>query len=188
MKYFPITKLTFILLGIAIFSKKSFSKAILIPVDEVFKSVSYVKEIKVLEYVGDTVMVYCDLKTNDTLRLECKWKKYSESSIRIIKENNPDYSSWEGTFPKRGEVVTMLWYKNGRNRVLFARKEKENLRFWDPLSIPFANSVFYISKNSSFKLTAICKSERLQEDGFYCSDGFLVEEKLFKKLTLSKRK
>ena len=127
-------------------------------------------------------MTYIDLKKQDTLELDCKWKKYSESSIKKIKEKDSTYSSWEGTFPKKGETITMLTYKYGENRILFARKENGNYRFWDPKSIPFSNSVFFVAKEGIYKPTEICKNYYQTETEFHCSDGFLINESEFERI------
>ncbi|AFM04743.1 hypothetical protein Fleli_2371 [Bernardetia litoralis DSM 6794] len=157
----------------------SFSKTIPIPVEKVFENVKQTLDIKVIGYIGDSIMTYVNINNQDTLNLDCKLKNYSESSIKIMKENNPNYNSWEGTFPKIGETVTMINYEYGGNRVLFARKEKGNYRFWDPMSIPFANSVFFVAKEGTYKPTELCKNDYQTETEFHCSDGFLIEEKEF---------
>lgn len=160
----------------------SYAKAILIPVEEVFKSLTNIEEIRVIGYLGDTVMTYTNLSSQDTFQLYCNWKEYSESSLKIIKDNHPNYNSWEGTFPEIGERILLLNYEYGGSRILFAKKENENYRFWDPKSIPFANSVFFISKKSKYQPTDICKDHYKKETEFHCSDGFLIEEKEFEKI------
>lgn len=171
------------LLGLVMFCQGQLhAKSIFIPVDSIFNHIKEITEIKVVGYTGDSVMNYIDIKSQDTLKLNCKWKKYSESSIKIIKENNPTYNSLEGTFPEVGEILLMLNYEYGRNRILFARKEKEQYRFWDPNSIPFANSVFFIAQNDIFKPTELCKENDQAKTQFHCSDGFLIEEKDFEKI------
>lgn len=158
------------------------AKAILIPVKDVFKSLTNIEKIKIIGYAGDSIMTYINLRNRDTLNLDCNWKKYSESSFKIMKKNDPNYSSWEGTFPEIGESIIMLSYEHGGSRILFARKKNEEYRFWDPKSIPFANSVFFMTKGSGYKPTYFCKEQYQTETEFHCSDGFLIEEKEFEKI------
>lgn len=164
-----------------LFQPESTTKTFPIPVKAIFESITDISEIKVLGYVNDSIMTYVDFRKQDTLKLNCKWKRYSESSIKIIKENDPNYNSWEGTFPKTGEIVTMLTYKYDHNRILFARKDENFYRFWDPFSIPFANSVFFIPKEGIYKPTELCKENYQTDTEFHCSDGFLIEASKFEK-------
>lgn len=165
-----------------------FAKTIPIPVDSIFNHITDISEITVVGYVGDTIMRYIDNKSQDTLKLDCKWKKYSLSSIKIIKENGSTYNSLEGTFPEVGETIIMLTYQYGGNRILFARKQNQHYRFWDPKSIPFANSVFFVSKNGLYKPTKLCIDNTKTSTKFYCSDGFLMQERELKKLNLTSKK
>jgi hypothetical protein len=171
--------------GLTIISHTQLSaKTIPIPVDSIFNHITGISKIKVIGYVSDLIMNYIDIESQDTLKLDCKWKKYSESSIKIIKENNSTYNSLEGTFPEVGETLLMLTYKYLGSRILFARKEKEHYRFWDPKSIPFANSVFFLgAKNGIYKPTELCKYDYQKETEFHCSDGFLIEENEFEKIS-----
>lgn len=162
---------------------RCFGKTIPIPVDSIFNHIKSLSEIKVIGYVGDTLMNYIDIESQDTFQLDCKWKKYSEAETRIIKENDSTYHSLEGTFPEVGETLFILFYEYGRNECLFARKENQNFRFWDPNSIPFANSVFFVAKEGIYKPTEWCKTEYQTQTEFYCSDGFLIEENDFEKIS-----
>lgn len=171
------------LFGLMIISHSQLSaKTIPIPVDSIFKHITDISEIKVIGFVCDSIMKYIDIDSGDTLKLDCKWKKYSESAIKIIKENDSINISLEGTFPEVGEILLMLTYKYGGNRILFARRDKKHYRFWDPKSIPFNNSVFFVAKNGIYKPTELCKDDYQRETEFYCSDGFLIEESEFEKI------
>lgn len=175
------------LLGLMIISHSQLSaKTIPIPVDSIFNHITDISEIKVIGYVGDSIINYIDIESGDTLKLDCKWKKYSESSIKMIKENDSTYNSLEGTFPEVGETLLMLTYKYGGNRFLFARKEKGHYRFWDPKSIPFANSVFFVARNGIYKPTELCIGGYQTDTEFHCSDGFLIEENEFEKIKASR--
>lgn len=160
---------------------QTFAKAILIPVDSIFNNISNISEIKVIGYLGDSIMEYINIGSQDTFKLYCKWKDYSESSIKIMKEYDSTYNSWEGTFPEVGETLLMVNYNFIGARILFARKANNHYRFWDPKSIPFANSVFFIPKKGVFKPTGLCISGYQEETGFHCSDGFLMGENEFDK-------
>lgn len=160
----------------------SYARAILIPVEEVFKTLTNIEEIKIIGYTGDSIMTYTNLGNQDTFNLNCNWKKYSESSFKTMKKNDPNYDSWEGTFPKEGESVIMLSYEYGGSRILFARKNSEKYRFWDPKSIPFANSVFFTTTESKYQPTKVCKDQYQEETELHCSDGFLINEKEFEKI------
>ncbi|MCB9263336.1 MAG: hypothetical protein H6607_13265 [Flavobacteriales bacterium] len=159
------------------------AKTIPISVDSTFAHIETITEIKVIGYTGDSIMQYVDIKNHDTLALECKWKQYGESFSKLMKERDSSYNSLEGTFPEIGETVFMISYNTyGRNRLLFAKKENGFYRFWDPESIPLANSVFFISKDTKFKPTAYCQNYYQTETEFHCSDGFLMEQSAFEEL------
>ena len=127
-------------------------------------------------------MYYLDIESQDTLQLDCKWKKYSEEGIRMIKERDTTYQSLEGTFPEVGETLFILFYEYGRNGCLFARKESQYYRFWDPNSIPFANSVFFVAKDGIYQPTEWCRKEYETQTEFHCSDGFLMFASAFEKI------
>ncbi|WP_298511607.1 hypothetical protein [uncultured Kordia sp.] len=167
---------------ITLFRPESSVKTIPISVKAVFESITDISEIKVLGYVNDSVMTYVDFKKQDTLQLDCKWKKYSEDFFNIMKDRDPNYNSWEGTFPKIGETITMLTYEHGRNRILFARELDTHYRFWDPRSIPFSNSVFFIAKKGIYKPTEVCENSYQTATEFHCPDGFLISIKEFEKV------
>ena len=178
-----ISRKIVLIVGLALFvPSQSFAATLPIPVEKVFESLEQIRDIKVVNYIGDSIMTYIDMESHDTLQLDCKWKKYSESSIKLAQELDPTYDSWEGTFPKIGECVKMLDYKYGGNRILFARKENGNYRFWDPQSIPFSNSVFFFAKEGICKPTDLCLNDNQSETEFQCSDGFLIAEKEFEEL------
>ncbi len=176
-------KKVFVIIGLmTLFYPKSATKTLPIPVKAIFESITDISEIKVLGYVNDSVMTYVDFKKQDTLKLDCKWKKYSEDFFNTMKDRDPNYNSWEGTFPKIGETVTMLTYKYDHNRILFARKSENFYRFWDPFSIPHANSVFFIPKEGMYKPTEVCKGTYETDTEFHCTDGFLIDASEFEKV------
>lgn len=157
----------------------TFSKSIPLPVDSIMANITSISQIKIIGYPGDTIMTYVDIEKQDTMELNCKWKFYSESSIKMMKDKNPSYNSLEGSFPMIGDTIILLQYAYYGNGILFARKEAKDYRFWDPSSIPFANSVFIISNKGFYKTTQHCKGINPAETSIYCSDGFLINEKDF---------
>lgn len=178
-----ISRNKLLIIGLVVFVQSySCAKTIPIPVEKVFETTTQIRDIEVVGYIGDSILTYIDLGSRDTLELDCKWKKYSESSIKILKKNNSNYSSWEGTFPKVGETITMVNYEYGGSRILFARRVNGSYRFWDPRSIPFANSVFFVAKGGIYKPTQSCKNDYQTENEFHCSDGFLISQKDFEKM------
>lgn len=158
------------------------SKAIQLPVTEVLKSITSIQEIKVLSFKGDSIMVYENTKTKATLEMDCRDKKYSEELWTVMSERDSSYGSWEGTYPKVGETVIMVEHNYAGDRLLFARVEDEHYRFWDPNSIPFANTVYYISENSICKPTRHCLKYAQEEQNIGCSDGFRMTKGEFEKL------
>ncbi|MFM9984415.1 MAG: hypothetical protein ACKVOK_04235 [Flavobacteriales bacterium] len=182
-----VKKYILALFGLTILSQGPlFAKTIPIPVDSIFKHIRGIFEIKVIGYDGDSIMNYIDSESQDTIQLDCKWKKFSESSIKTPKDNDSKYTYLKGTFPEVGETLFMLTYEYKRNGILFARKENEQYRFWDPKSIPFAESVYLMLKTGIYKPTELCKEGLHTKKAFYCSDGFLIEEKEFEKIKASR--
>lgn len=158
------------------------SAAIMLSVEELMKSVTSIQEIKVLSFKGDSVMVYQNVKNKEVMELNCGWKTYSDKSIKLLRERYPNNDSWEGTFPDVGETVMMIEHDYAGSGLLFARVENEYYRFWDPGSVPFANSVFFFPKDSHFEPTALCLSHRTDETTPSCSDGFRMKKDAFEKL------
>lgn len=79
-----IKRYIIVLLGLTIICHSQLSaKTIPIPVDFIFNHITNISEIKVIGYIGDSIMNYIDIESHDTLEFECKWKKYSESSIKF---------------------------------------------------------------------------------------------------------
>jgi hypothetical protein len=169
---------------LALLQAHSFSKTILVPVGQIFESVSSIKEIQIIEYTGDSIMSYVDLKNKDTLQLDCSWKKYADLSMNRTKDIDSTYDSWEGTFPEVGETIILLNYQlYGRNRILFARLQNSDLRFWNPNSIPFAGIVYSMANQGPYKPTKTCNEDiQSSETEFHCSDGFLMDEITFEQL------
>lgn len=173
----------FTTLGLISLPSVSHAKAIMIPADAVFDSLESIQEIKVVDFVGDTVMRYMDLKTMDTLKLDCPFKPFSQATISIIKQRDTSYSSMEGTYPKIGEVITMITYRYGGKRTVFAKRQGNFYRFWNPFSIPFANTVYFISKIDTYIPTDYCLKNSTHHEQFYCSDGFKISRENFIKLS-----
>lgn len=179
-KLMNVKKYILVLFGLTILSQGPiFAKSIAFSVDSIFEHITGLSEIKVISYDGDSIMNYIDIESQDTLKLDCKWKKFSEPAIKTPKDNDSNYTYLKGTFPEVGEILFMLTYEYIRNGILFARKENELYRFWDPKSIPFAESVYLMVKTGIYKPTELCKEALQTKTEFYCSDGFIIEEKEF---------
>ena len=76
-----IKKYILALFGLTILSQGPlFAKSIAIPVDSIFKHITGISEIRVIGYDGDSIMNYINIESRDTLKLDCGWKKFNESS------------------------------------------------------------------------------------------------------------
>ncbi|PCJ67678.1 MAG: hypothetical protein COA58_00650 [Bacteroidetes bacterium] len=160
-----------------IFQSSSFARSTLIPVDSIMNSLTSVKDIRVIEYVGDSVMIYIDTASLDTFKMDCKWKKLNESAKEMQMARDSSYDSWEGTFPEIGETVIMVEYDYGRSRILFGRRShiiNGLYRFWNPSSIPFANTVFFVPDKMIYGPTTFCSEVNENVTEYYCSDGFMI--------------
>lgn len=177
-----INNILLILSLVTVFQSNIYAKSIPIQVDSILNHITDISEIEIIKYFGDSIMIYVDLKNKDTLQLDCAWKESNESFHNIIRQKKPSFNSWEGTFPKVGEVIVMLRYEYYRERILFSRKRDGRYRFWDAWSIPFANSVFFIRNTSIYKPTENCEDAYHTDTEIYCSDGFLIDAKEFEKL------
>lgn len=127
-------------------------------------------------------MVYENTKTQTKHELDCRNKKYSEEFCLVMKEREPDYDCLEGTYPEVGETLIMVEHNYAGNRLLFAREVGEYYRFWDPGSIPFANTVYYITENGPGEPTRYCLEHASDEKDIGCSDGFRMTKTEFEKL------
>ena len=142
-------------------------------VDDIFNKEQQLLKVKIVSYTN-SLMTCIDLASDKTLKIQCHTKSIKATT---------NVDSWEGTWPEIGEQVIMVTNFITSERVLFARKTSINeYRFWDPRSIPFANTVFNISTSSDFKPTQICKSSRMMKDHWICSDGFLCSVVTFNRL------
>jgi hypothetical protein len=151
------------------------AKVILIDIKKTLKEAKTIKTIIVIAY-KDSTMFYRFQNSNDTLSISCKTKKSSEVFRQtLIDKNFMLKTDLAGKWPSIGQKVLIVINKN--NKVaLFATKTGDDYRFWDPNSIPFANSIFSIPKERPYKPLENCNDLGRSENANYwtCSDGCLV--------------
>ena len=89
---------------------------------------------------NDSKMKCVNLLNTDTFTINSHTKS-------IMQYSDKNSNHWEGSWPEICEKVIIVTNYITEERVLFARKTENNeYRFWDPRSIPFANTIFIISK------------------------------------------
>jgi len=132
-----------------------------------------IKDIIVLGY-QDSVMLYTSLHSSDTQRVFCRARNYSMYG-KLPLGLGATAADLAGRWPLQGEHVLMV--VDTLNRAgLFAVIQGTAYRFWDPNSIPFANSVFYVPKEAGFKpLTSCGQRAIVQAESWFCRDGCLVD-------------
>jgi|GEM_PF-6168924 len=163
-----------LLILFAAISGSASAKLIMINIKEVLQEAAIMKTIIVTGYEGSE-MLYQVNGSNKIFRIDCAVKKSSESFREMqIKGKFMKPSDLSGKWPEIGQTVLILI--SSKNRVLlFAAKSGTNYRFWDPNSIPFANSMFEIPKESSFKPVPGCQNIHPDDaDYWFCTDGCLV--------------
>ncbi len=180
-----------------LFAFGTFARPVVVSVDSIFNNITQIRDVKVLFYTGDTLMTLLDLGNGDTIELECKWKTYWEKyngDTFLVDINFADTSGfgnrvregarthyenfeWEGSYPKVGELVTMINYQRNGNRILFARKLDGNYRFWNPWFTIFSANVYVFDQDGIYKPLEHCENELDQGGGeFHCVHGFLISE------------
>jgi hypothetical protein len=93
----------------------------------------------------------------------------------LIQKNGMTASEYSGSWPVKGDTV-LLMIKN-ESVYLFAKKMGDKYRFWDPNSVPFANSVFSFPDRPPFFPTSECTYFTQSSDSFrICPDGCLVSD------------
>lgn len=136
------------------------------------KEADFVQEVEILGY-ADTLMLYRIPGTADTLRQDCRIRGASESFRERMKAHaGASQAICAGQWPAEGETVLMV-VKDARVR-LFARRQGDVYRFWDPLVLPFANSVFRLSEKDQVLPLPDCQSTSSRlETAQMCPDGCL---------------
>ncbi len=127
------------------------AKLIMIHIEKSLAQAKHIQTIVVYGY-SDSTMLYGILGTKDTLTIVSNISKTSEQfRLTLIDKKVIKKTDLSGKWPETGDTVLVLI--NDRNKVeLFAKKIKDRFRFWDPNSIPFANSFFQLKKEPPFYL------------------------------------
>jgi hypothetical protein len=146
------------------------------------KTLQEAKTIKTIIIIGykESLLLYRFVNSEDTLSISCDTKRISEPfRLTLIEKNVILSTDLSGKWPDIGQEVLIVI--NSNNRVsLFAIKKGDDYRFWDPNSIPFANSVFLIPMERPYKPLDNCvdwgQLLRLNKDDSFwrCTDGCLV--------------
>ena len=159
---------------ICMLSFNAIGKVRMIDIRETLKLAQSIKTITVYSY-QDQMMFYGEANSQDTFKIDCKTRKISEKfRYDIIVRKLIDNTILVGKWPAIGETVLMVIDKNKR-ATLFAQILNDRYRFWDPNSIPHANSVFNIPAMRPYILLPVCKVESTQEGNYWtCSDGCLA--------------
>jgi hypothetical protein len=129
----------------------------------------------------DSTMSYRTAKSNKTLIIKSKRGRFLDlkkaSKISVKDDLKQEFG---GKWPTIGQSVLMVI--DSTNSVkLFAFRVDNDYRFWDPNSIPFANSIFFIPKEKPFKQLPICLQIPDDKSGYWtCTDGCLVDAKAIK--------
>ncbi len=150
------------------------AKLTIIYIDQALKEAKAIRSIIIIGYT-DSLMLYRLKNSKDTLKINCQVKDFSEPSrLLLIEKHVINENDLAGKWPKVGANVLLVI--NSRNRVsLFATLEGLNYRFWDPNSIPFANSIFYILKESHSLPLSTCQQEDITHAKYWvCTDGCIL--------------
>jgi len=122
----------------------------------------------------DTTMLYGKPGTHDTFSVRSRTRvDFSKTdTIGILSK------TMAGKWPMKDQQVLLV--ADSLNKVaLLAVKVKEVYRFWDPNSIPFANSIIIFEKKKGFHPLPLCHNiSHIRLDN--CDDGCLVEVSVVK--------
>jgi hypothetical protein len=134
-----------------------------------------IQTITVYNYT-DSTMLYGLGNSNDTLTIKSKRGKFLNLSeagkITLGKDWKKELG---GNWQSIGQNVLMVIDTTNSVR-LFAFRVDNDYRFWDPNSIPFANSVFFFPKEKPFKQLPGCLQLPDDKNGYWtCTDGCLVD-------------
>lgn len=177
----------FSFLSVIFISFPAAAKTLVIDVTTAMESATFVQEIEVVAY-DDSFLVALDLSTKKTIRLNALSRKWNKGLHEQLPPDHPARKSQEGRWPPIGSKVQVLHYKyNEHMRFLFAKLERSNYRFWDPLSIPFANSAFLIPTHTDYSPTSYCEEETKVNPAaaVICSDGFSMTKREFQRISLA---
>ncbi len=197
-----------------VFTVNAFASSTIIHVDSIFSNITQIREVKVLFYTGDTIVTLLDLSQGDTFELDCRDEKLRYDSLLAafdIQQNDTFiyndkrqrsnnyytefdngticYKLWEGTYPRNGELITMINFNYKGDRILFGRKKGDHIRFWSPrLNQFFFTNIYVFEKDGLYQPLPRCEAKG---EGHYpvntdlefrCSDGFIVSQTDFNRI------
>lgn len=150
------------------------AKVIFIDIEKTLREAEKIKIIFVIAY-NDSTMFYKFQNSNDTLSISCETKKTSEPFRQTLIDKKVMFETdLAGKWPSVGQKVLIVISKNN-NVILFATKTGDDYRFWNPNSVPLANSIFLIPKVNPYKPLDYCNDMgKLTDNKFWsCADGCL---------------
>ncbi len=138
-------------------------------VHEELKAAKTIRMITVVKYAGGK-MYYRYSGSKEIKTIDCSIRQTSESNrLDLVKAKTIKTTDLAGKWPDVGQAVLMVVDTN--NRVcMFAKKSKGEYRFWDPNSIPFANSIFVFPKQRPYLRLEDCKDGG-DNNCWECTDG-----------------
>jgi hypothetical protein len=155
------------------------AKVIVIDVKKTLQSAKTIKTIIIVGY-RESLLFYRFLNSKDTLSIYCDSRRTSEPfRLALIEKKVMLNTDLAGKWPNVGQEVLIVINLNDRV-ALFAIKKGNDYRFWDPNSVPFANSVFLIPKERPYKPLENCVDwgqnlGQNEDNSFWrCTDGCLV--------------
>jgi hypothetical protein len=146
-----------------------------IDIKRTLDSAKVIQMVTIFEYT-DSLMYYGYVGSSDTLSINCKVRMSTESfRLDLIKKGVMKETNLAGKWPEGGDTTLIVINKTGHVE-LFANLENDRYRFWDPNSMPFVNSVFWIRKERPFVQLEECQSELNtiggdDSDYWTCTDG-----------------
>ena len=146
----------------------------MIDIKETLDEAKTIRNIIIYRY-SDLIMYYGYLNEIDTLEIDCKIRAISESSrLDLISKVAMKQTDLAGKWPEIGDTVLIVISTDDR-ATLFATKNRNRYRFWDPNSTPWSNSAFSIIKQRPFIPLSDCKDHGTDESNrWICRDGCLA--------------
>ena len=146
----------------------------MIDIKETLDKAKTIKSIVIYGYL-DSIMYYGYLNRTDTLGIDCKIRAVSESSrLALISKRAMKQTDLAGKWPEVGDTVLIVISTDDR-ATLFANRNRNRYRFWDPNSTLSSNSVFSIIKQRPFIPLPDCKEHGTDDSNLWiCRDGCLA--------------
>lgn len=132
------------------------------------KAAEIVRRVVVLEYDDSTM--YCRyLDGGKPIPVYCQTRELSEQFRQELMKRDTANELLQGKWPDPGDTVLLVY---GQLRALFAHREGTDYRFWDPYSLPFANSAFVF--RAPFRPLSFCEEDSRPDAVTICFDGCLL--------------